>query len=52
MSRHDIWLIAVAIIAVDLLVFMVPVVPLVAAYILIMRPPWFKTFVDDLYEDG
>lgn len=52
MSRQDVWLIAIALIAVDLLVFVIPVVPLVAAYILIMRPRWFKEFVDDLYEDG
>ena len=51
MSRQDSWLIAIALIAVDLLVFMIPVVPLVAAYILITRPRWFKQFVDDLYEE-
>jgi hypothetical protein len=50
MSQQDIWLIAIAIIAVDLLVFVVPVVPLVAVYILLARPRWFKQFVDDLYE--
>jgi hypothetical protein len=29
---------------------MVPIVPLVLAYVLVVRPPWFKTFVDDLYD--
>jgi hypothetical protein len=49
MSDRQIWLIAIAIIAVDLALFMVPVVPFVAAYILVVRPPWFKTFIDDVY---
>lgn len=50
MSEPTPLLIAIALIAVDLLVFMVPIVPLAAAYVLIARPPWFKQFVDDLYE--
>jgi hypothetical protein len=50
MSSQNRWLIAAGVIAVDLLVFMIPVVPLVAVYVLLTRPPWFKTFVDDLYE--
>jgi hypothetical protein len=29
---------------------MVPVVPFVVAYVLVARPPWFKDFVDDLYD--
>ncbi|WP_179862165.1 hypothetical protein [Longibacter salinarum] len=50
MPEHKIWLIAGAIIIVDLLIFMVPIVPIVAAYILVARPPWFKTFIDDIYK--
>jgi hypothetical protein len=50
MSEQKIWLIAGAIIVFDLVVFMVPIVPLVAAYVLIARPPWFKEFIDDVYE--
>ena len=50
-SERQIWLIATAVIAVDLLLFMVPVVPFVAAYILIARPRWFKEFIDDLYSE-
>jgi hypothetical protein len=49
MSERTIWLIAVGLIVFDLAVFMVPVVPVLAAYVLVARPPWFKTFVDDLY---
>ena len=52
MSQRKIWLIAGAIILVDLAVFMLPIVPIVAAYILIVRPPWFKSFIDDVYESG
>lgn len=29
---------------------MVPVVPFLAAYILIARPPWFKDFIEDVYD--
>jgi len=50
MSERTIWLIAVGLIVLDLALFMVPVVPFLAAYVLVARPPWFKTFVDDLYE--
>lgn len=50
MSNSTPWIIAIAVIVVDLAVFMIPVVPFAAAYILIARPPWFKTFVDDVYE--
>jgi len=49
MSTRTPWLIAAGLIAADLLFFVVPIVPLVAAYVLLVRPPWFKDFVDDLY---
>lgn len=50
-TEQQIWILAIGIIALDLAVFMIPIVPAVAAYILIVRPPWFKDFVDDVYED-
>ena len=50
MSEQTIWAIALGLIAVDLLLFMVPIVPFVVAYVLLARPPWFKTFVDDVYD--
>jgi len=49
MSTRTVRLIAAGLIAADLLFFMVPVVPVVAAYVLLARPAWFKDFVDDLY---
>jgi len=48
--ERQIWLIAIAIIAVDLAFFMVPIVPFVAAYVLLVRPSWFKDFIDDVYD--
>lgn len=51
MSRQNRWLIAAGVIVADLLIFMVPVIPLAAAYVLLLRPRWFKAFVDDLYEE-
>ena len=50
-SERTIWLIAIGVVVFDLAVFMVPIVPLFVAYVLLARPPWFKTFVDDLYDE-
>ncbi|MCS3651752.1 hypothetical protein GGQ08_002396 [Salinibacter ruber] len=49
-SDRQIWLIAAGLIAVDLLVFMIPIVPVLAAYVLVARPAWFKEFIDDVYD--
>ena len=49
-SERQIWLIAFGIIAVDLAFFMVPIVPFLAAYVLLARPDWFKEFIDDVYD--
>lgn len=50
MSHYTPWLVVFGLIAADLIVFVVPILPLVAVYILFIRPPWFKSFVDDLYQ--
>lgn len=50
-SERTIWLIAVGLIVLDLALFVVPIVPFLMAYVLVIRPAWFKTFVDDLYDD-
>jgi hypothetical protein len=50
MSEQTIWAIALGLIVLDLLLFMVPIVPFLVAYVLLARPPWFKDFVDDLYQ--
>lgn len=49
-SDLQIWIVAVGLIAVDLTLFMFPVVPVLAAYVLVVRPPWFKDFIDDVYD--
>lgn len=42
-------LLAVAVVAVDLVAFAVPLVALLAAWVLIARPSWFRDFVAQLY---
>jgi hypothetical protein len=49
-SEHQIWLIAIGLIALDLTLVMVPIVPFLAAYVLTVRPGWFKDFIDDVYD--
>ena len=51
-SEQTIWLIAIGLIVLDLALFMVPIVPFFVAYVLVVRPPWFKDFVDRLYDGG
>lgn len=52
LSEYQIWLVAIGIIALDLAVFAIPIVPALAAYVLLVRPAWFKEFIDDVYEDS
>lgn len=42
---------AVVILLLDVLIFVVPITGLFAAYILLVRPPWFRTWVGQLYKD-
>ena len=49
-SKQQIWLIAFGLIALDLTLFMVPIVPFLVAYVLLARPRWFKDFIDDVYD--
>jgi hypothetical protein len=41
---------AVLILILDVAVFVVPVTGLVVAWVLLARPPWFKEWVDRLYD--
>ncbi len=43
---------AVLIVVLDVAVFVIPVTGLVAAWVLLARPPWFREWVDRLYESG
>jgi hypothetical protein len=40
---------AVLIVVLDVAVFVVPVTGLLAAWVLLARPPWFRGWVDRLY---
>ena len=43
------WLLALAIILLDWVLFVVPLTGLAAAYVLIARPSWFRDWVGRLY---
>jgi len=49
MSTGERVTLAVAIVLIDVLVFVVPVTGLFAAWVLLARPPWFREWVDRLY---
>lgn len=49
MKQTDRWLLAIALVVIDVAIFVVPLTGLFAAYILLARPPWFKNWVDQLY---
>jgi hypothetical protein len=42
---------AVVILLIDALVFVVPISGIFASYILLVRPPWFRAWVGQLYQD-
>jgi hypothetical protein len=52
MSLTERVVLSVAIVLVDLVVFVVPLTGLVAAWIILARPPWFREWVDRLYTNG
>jgi hypothetical protein len=41
---------AVAVVLIDLALFAVPLTGLMAAYLIVARPPWFRAWVERLYE--
>ena len=43
---------AIVIVVLDVAVFVVPVTGLLAAWVLLARPPWFKEWVERLYAAG
>ena len=49
MKQTDRWLLAIALVVIDVAIFVVPLTGMFAAYILLVRPPWFKNWVDQLY---
>ena len=52
MSTGERVALAVLIIFLDVVVFVVPITGLVAAWVLLARPPWFRDWVDRLYSTG
>ena len=42
-------MLAVAMVVIDAVAVFIPITALLAAYLLLMRPLWFKQVVDDLY---
>ncbi len=52
MKSSDRWLLAIAVILVDLVIFVLPLTGLFAAYLVLARPPWFKSWVAQLYATG
>jgi len=55
MSRHALWLRIKWIIIVLLIMLLdilpLPVMGLICLYLLAARPTWFKTLIDDIYDD-
>lgn len=49
MRPVDRWLLALSLIVIDVAIFIVPLTGLFAAYVLLVRPTWFRRWVDDLY---
>lgn len=50
MRPADRWLLAISLIVIDVAVFLVPLTGLFAAYILLVRPAWFRAWVERLYD--
>lgn len=51
MRPADRWFLAITLVMIDLTIFVIPLTGLFAAYILLVRPPWLKHWVEALYTD-
>jgi hypothetical protein len=51
MRPTDRWVLALLLVVIDLVIFAIPLTGLFAAYILVIRPPWFRAWVEDLYRN-
>ena len=49
MTKTERILLAVAVVLVDVVLFALPLTGLLAAYVVIARPPWFRGWVEQLY---
>lgn len=52
MTQADRWGYAIAIVLLDLVVFVVPLTGILAAYLILVRPPWFRRWIAELYGTG
>ena len=52
MSSSQRILLAAGILVTDAVLFVVPLAGLLAAYVIAVRPPWFKEWTLRLYRDG
>lgn len=50
MTSNDRWMLAIVIVLVDLVLFALPLTGLFAAYVLVARPTWLRTWVTELYD--
>jgi hypothetical protein len=50
MTINERVLLAIAVVLIDLTLFVLPLTGLFAAYVLLARPPWFLDWVKQLYE--
>ncbi len=51
MDAQQRWLLAISLVLVDVVAVVVPLVALFAAHVFITRPPWFRDWVEKLYEN-
>ncbi len=49
MEAQQRWLVAITLILIDIVAVVVPLTAILAAYVLITRPPWFRWWVEELY---
>ncbi len=49
MTTQERVLLAIAVVLIDLSLFVLPLTGLFAAYVLLARPPWFLDWVKELY---
>ena len=49
MRSTDRWMLALLLVMIDLVIFAIPLTGLFAAYVLLVRPTWFRDWVENLY---
>ena len=50
MDAKERWLLALAVVLADVVAVFIPLVAIAAAYVVIARPPWFRVWVEKLYD--